>query len=591
MSKSLITWALLTALGGWSPASGAHSLQDTSPIPGSKLAGEDRLEGELQHVDPSLEGWNSEVLSSMAQDQLTELGHLMHGDAPVSASDLPKFVSESVQCTEFRPEALQTLSNSSVLRVARGDIATEMKSGKTALAESLSGLRAIAGKEGEEHVKVKVVRIAERGGGQTTTQGLFRLWVEGPSGISQCDAIWTCEWQRRGEVLELSSVAAMAYTESSSTGPLFADCSESLLGANDAWTQQLLRSTDDWCGRIERGASMDQYGHNGLSIGDYDGDGLEDLYLLQAGGLPNRLFVQNADGTATERAAEFGLDWVDDSKAALLCDLDGDRQKEILVSTLSGIVLAKRNARGQYEIATVLDLPGAYSLAAADADGDGRIDLFACNYATSETRSGLPAPYHDANNGPPNRFFRNLGGLKFENATAAVGLDQNNQRFSFAASWTDFDEDGDPDLYVANDFGRNNLYRNDGGRFTDIAGEAGVEDISAGMGVSWGDYDGDGHMDVYVSNMFSSAGQRIAYQRRFKASADNETREGFQRHARGNSLFRNNGDGTFSDVTVAANVWMGRWSWGAGFVDFDNDGVEDIFVPNGFVTNENSKDL
>jgi hypothetical protein len=151
--------------------------------------------------------------------------------------------------------------------------------------------------------------------------------------------------------------------------------------------------------------------------------------------------------------------------------------------------------------------------------------------------------------------------------------------------------DGDPDLYVANDFGRNNLYRNEGGTFVDVAAEAGVEDISAGMGVTWADADLDGHMDLYVSNMYSSAGGRITYQRRFQKSADESVRASFQRHARGNTFFRNLGDGTFADVSLEAGTTMGRWSWGSLFTDFQNDGLPDLVVPNGFVTGEDPDDL
>ncbi|MCA9211690.1 MAG: VCBS repeat-containing protein, partial [Planctomycetales bacterium] len=154
-----------------------------------------------------------------------------------------------------------------------------------------------------------------------------------------------------------------------------------------------------------------------------------------------------------------------------------------------------------------------------------------------------------------------------------------------------YDNDGDQDLYVANDFGRNNLYRNEGGRFVDVAAAAGVEDMSAGMSVSWGDYDRDGLIDLYVGNMFSSAGNRITYQRRFRDDPSNELRAKFQRHARGNTLFRNLGDGSFEDVSVASNVEMGRWSWGSNFVDFNNDGWDDLLVGNGMVTSVDPHDL
>ena len=180
---------------------------------------------------------------------------------------------------------------------------------------------------------------------------------------------------------------------------------------------------------------------------------------------------------------------------------------------------------------------------------------------------------------------------RFSYVTKAAGLDENNRRFSYAASWEDFDNDGDLDVYVANDFGRNNLYRNDNGKFTDVAKEAGVEDVSAGMSITWGDYNNDGWMDIYVSNMFSSAGNRIAYQGKFQSGAGDETKKLFQRHARGNSLFENAKDGTFRDVSVDAGVTMGRWAWGSRFLDINNDGWQDILVANGFLTQGKSDDL
>ncbi|MCE2559163.1 MAG: VCBS repeat-containing protein, partial [Acidobacteria bacterium] len=200
--------------------------------------------------------------------------------------------------------------------------------------------------------------------------------------------------------------------------------------------------------------------------------------------------------------------------------------------------------------------------------------------------------YHDANNGGRNVLLRNDGGFRFVDATAEVGLDVNNRRFSLAASWEDVDGDGDADLYVANDYGRNNLYRNDGGSFVDVAGAVGVEDISSGMSVSWADYNRDGRVDVYVGNMFSAAGNRITYQRKFERDRQ---RAGplaeVQRMARGNSLFAGADGGGFVDRSVEANVTMGRWSWSSVFADINNDGWEDLVVANGNLTQTLPDDL
>jgi hypothetical protein len=97
-------------------------------------------------------------------------------------------------------------------------------------------------------------------------------------------------------------------------------------------------------------------------------------------------------------------------------------------------------------------------------------------------------------------------------------------------------------------------------------------------------------MDIYVSNMFSSAGNRIAYQRQFRDGANDESLAHFRRHARGNTLFRQADQG-FQDVSVAASVTMGRWAWGAKFCDLNNDGWEDLYVANGFITTDDSTDL
>ncbi len=234
----------------------------------------------------------------------------------------------------------------------------------------------------------------------------------------------------------------------------------------------------------------------------------------------------------------------------------------------------------------------------ADFDQDGDVDLYICSYTyfLGQGAYRFPTPYHDADNGPPNVLFRNDGAGRFHEVTSATGMDQNNYRFSFACSWGDADHDGWPDLYVANDFGRNNLYRNHGGiggdiYFRDEAAEAGVEDVGAGMSVTWFDYNNDQKLDLYVGNMWSSAGQRVTTQPAFQRSAGQETLGLYRRHARGNSLFQSRGDGTFREVNDAGDTEMGRWAWSCDALDFDNDGRQDLYITNGQITNTDSKDL
>ena len=111
------------------------------------------------------------------------------------------------------------------------------------------------------------------------------------------------------------------------------------------------------------------------------------------------------------------------------------------------------------------------------------------------------------------------------------------------------------------------------------------------MGASFADFDLDGDLDLYVTNMFSAAGRRIAFQDRFQKAAVPADREGLRRHSLGNSLFVNRGDGTFEEVGERARVRMGRWGWGARFVDVNGDGWDDIIFPNGFLTGRVKDDL
>ena len=545
-------------------------------------------------VDPAADGWSSEVFHSASMKQLDTLVEWIEGRGAPGGGG-PFVAPEELTVDRARPARLEPSSvdgNTTVLRPAGGEL--ELVSGQEAIEAVASCLSSAFEEPTELHAKFKVLDLTVGDERVTNRVRFLAYGTDADGSTRQQNADWRITWVpgQGGEPPLIGRIQLERFEElHSRAGGLFEDCTLAVLGGNECFEPQVLENVERWLGSIQSGLLVAFQGHQGLALGDVNGDGLDDLYAPQAGGLPNLLFVQRPDGSAEDRSAAAGVDFLDNSQSALIVDLDGDGDQDLAVGLTPDLVLLANDGDGRFTVRRTVSTPDVYSMAATDYDGDGDLDLYLCSYVEPASAASLPTPYHDANNGRPNVLLRNDGGFAFADATEETGLDRNNRRFSFAASWEDYDDDGDPDLYVANDFGRNNLYRNDGGRFVDVAGEAGVEDISAGMGVTWGDYDGDGRMDAYVSNMFSSAGNRIAYQRRFKTEADSETRGHFQRHARGNTLFRNLGDGTFADVSEQAGVTMGRWAWGSKFVDLNNDGRLDIVVPNGFATSEDPGDL
>jgi hypothetical protein len=296
---------------------------------------------------------------------------------------------------------------------------------------------------------------------------------------------------------------------------------------------------------------------------------------------------------------------LESSRSALIVDLDNDGDQDLAVAVLGGLVVAA-NEGHRFVVRDVLAThDDTTSLAAADYDLDGDLDLYVCvDYPNDSYSSEGEIPvvigaanrvYHDANNAGRNSLFRNdtqdADHWAFTDATVETGLDENNRRFSWAACWEDFDNDGDQDLYVANDFGRSNLYVNDQGHFHDVAGSTNADNSASGMSAAWGDVNRDGQMDLYVGNMFSSAGSRITFQPEFKPDASQQIRTRLQGFARGSSLFLNQGPSGFRDISDKAHVSLGRWAWSSNFLDINNDGWHDIVVANGYITAEDTSDL
>ena len=562
------------------------------------------LDPTIQMEDKEKPGWHAEKIHDILKKRLEDVGRYLESTGETEKSSLSPWIDPRFVGNSEREAKLDTVFEDDVFLIQRTSPNANNRiesagQGSHRFFEIVDDLKSsfLNARQLRTHFKTFHVQLDNQ---SAELHSYFEFTGQTKSSIIQQRAVWKTQWSDLETTPRLKSLSIEQFEETrgKQNGSLLVDITNSVLGGNESYTEQLLPSTDYWLERLEFRYGIDPGAWLGLAVADVNGDGLDDVFMCQPGGLPNRLYLQTTDGTAIDASQAWGVDWLDHTHAALFVDLDNDRDQDLIVSLKPGIVVLENddNSGFNFRFAKPIPKSNPYSLSAADIDNDGFLDVYVSCYSMRRSEMDRhfiqrPVPYHDANNGGRNVLFRNDGNWGFNDITNRIGLDQNNRRFSFASSWEDYDNDGDLDLYVANDYGRNNLYRNDNGRFTDIAAAAGVEDISAGMSVSWSDFDNDGWMDLYVSNMFSSAGNRIAFQRRFRASDSKNTLSDYQRHARGNSLFHNAGDGSFLDVSVDAGVTLGRWAWGSNFADINNDGLDDILVANGFITQEDTTDL
>jgi tetratricopeptide (TPR) repeat protein/peroxiredoxin len=410
--------------------------------------------------------------------------------------------------------------------------------------------------------------------------------------------LWHTQWSRDvSGAWRAIKWEATEETLSRARDPIFVDVTSHAFADANSYGSQLAHGVDHWRTVLDGACGIDVYGNNGLAIGDFDSDGFDDLYVCQPAGLPNRLYRNRGDGTFEDVTEQSGVGILDSTACALFADFDNKGVQDLLVVCGSGPLLFLNDGKGHFSLqpdAFKFARPpqGTFTGAAvADYDRDGRLDIYFCvySYYLGLDQYHYPAPYFDARNGPPNFLFHNQGNAIFEDRTESAGLNADNNRYSFACAWGNANGDDAPDLYVANDFGRANFYRNRGdGTFTVASTASGVEDPGAGMSAAWFDSNNQAHQDIYVANMWAAAGLRVSEQKIFHQNDSPGVRGFYQRHARGNSLYRNQGNGTFQNVGAASGVEVGRWAWSSDAWDFDHDGYPDLYIANGYISGPDS---
>ncbi|MBC8029060.1 MAG: VCBS repeat-containing protein [Pyrinomonadaceae bacterium] len=367
-----------------------------------------------------------------------------------------------------------------------------------------------------------------------------------------------------------------------------------------------------------------KYGPAGVSAMDYDDDGWYDVFF--ADGERPRLYRNRGDGTFTDATLDVGLpETMPGVNVGIFADFDNDGYKDAFFGCFTDSSRLFRNVAASPEQAArrkfveVTDTSGIVKkgdgdfvvvASAADYDNDGDLDLYTGRYL--DPRRHLPTTLFYTRNGEGNSLLRNDGNFHFTDVTREAGIDETG--LTLGVAWGDYDSDNDLDMYVANDFGRDSLLRNNGnGTFSDVSKESNAFDPGYGMSSTWGDIDNDGDLDIYVSDVHSGQrwyGQAATLYKYLLTSVRQGTifedlpvyKEIYDhvgadwstygdKTVKGNALYLNDGNGKFTDVSEATNTNPYGWYWSSTMFDYDNDGRQDIYAANGWITSKSTQDL
>jgi hypothetical protein len=365
--------------------------------------------------------------------------------------------------------------------------------------------------------------------------------------------------------------------------------------------------------------SIMKYAGGGVSTADLENRGWYDIILVDPASGP-RLYRNNEDGTFTDVTAKAGLPTdLPGCSVAVVADFNNDGRKDVFLGVTTGQNRMYRGdgpgPDGVWRFTDVTEGAGLGGLwvavaAAADYDNDGKLDLYLGRYL--DPRKNLPTTLFYTRNSEGNSLLRNDGDFHFTDVTEQAGVRDGG--LTLGVAWGDFNRDGHIDLWLTNDFGRNALYRNNGdGTFTDVSKETGALDFGYSMSAFIGDINNDGHLDLYTSKVHS--GQRwfghapsmhkylltsvrertlaedIGLYRELYGLIGSEWHTIGERWIRGNSLLLNDGTGHFRDVVEEARANPFGWFWSSAMLDYDNDGLQDLFAVNGWITGKTKDDL
>ncbi len=560
------------------------------------------IEKFLSQIEPGNDDYITEKYAAEIETDLNAWSSSLR-ESPRALRSIEETLGEFLLATPFENAKVSTLRHGPPIESEELQFALASRLGRSTFLESLRVYFAPFLSLRTAEFQIGGLEIVSESPLQVRTQIHYDLSGRvGDERSEERTGEWQIDWERTSTAKwSILGWTATRELRARLAGRGFVDITQACLGNDSSYQQQMRHGVDYWRTVLDGSSGIDIYGNNGIAVGDFDGDGWDDIYVCQPAGLPNRLYRNRGDGTFEDVTEKAGVGVLDGTSSAIFADLNNNGHQDLIVVRTSGPLLFINRGDGSFHLkpdAFQFDRQpqGTFTGAAvADYDRDGSLDVYFCLYSFYQGLSEyqFPNPYYDAQNGPPNFLLKNRGNHTFEDVTVASGMDQSNNRFSFACSWNDYNNDGWLDLYVVNDFGRKVLYKNNGdGTFADVSAAAGIEDPGEGMSMAWLDYDNDGFDDLYVVNMWEAAGKRVTTQSRFLQAAPEEVRRVYRQDAMGNSLLHNEGGkGAFRDVSDDTGTRFGGWNWGCEAWDFDHDGYPDLYVANGFISGTEADNL
>ena len=386
------------------------------------------LDEAIRRAEPGLDAFISEKYAAEIEAVLAKWSAELC-QSPPSFASFESAVSSTLQASSLRPAKRQPLRPMAGLEVYRNQFLAAVNRDRATFLSEFRRFVGVFAQLTRAEFNVTAISVAPQTAGGYAVHTRIRYDLVG-QGIDffrgQRVGDLELEWESGSAgVWRVRKWQALQETESRASSPAFVDVTGHALGHIHSYQEQLLPGVDHWRTLLDGASRIDVYGNNGIAVGDVDGDGLDDLYVCQPAGLPNRLYRNRGDGSFEDITEKAGAGVLDNTPCALFLDLRNSGRQDLIVVCVDGPLLFLNQGDSRFEFK-----PAAFHFAqppqgtftgaaAADYDRDGLLDVYFCiySYYRGLNQYQYPSPYYDARNGPPNFLMHNQGDATFKVST------------------------------------------------------------------------------------------------------------------------------------------------------------------------------